>query len=281
MAALDGLRILVPESRELDLLARMLEVEGATALRCPLVRILDLDDSAAAQAWIERAIAGSFSDIVWLTGEGLRRLIPVAEKMNCRAQFVAALARLRNITRGPKPARALRELGLSPGLAAATPTSQGILDALAGEDLPGRVIGVQLYPGDGATILPDGLQARGAKVWTVTPYRYASDAETADVEKFIPLLAEGEIGLVVFTATPQVERLFQVARDAGLEQQLSAGLARTPLAAIGPVVEETLRQHGLAAALRPENSFHLKPLIRAIRAWRAATTGRPDDHALT
>jgi uroporphyrinogen-III synthase len=270
MAALDNLNILVPESRELDLFARMLEAEGATTLRCPLVRILDLEDTAEAEIWIEQAIAGRFTDIIWLTGEGLRRLMPVAEKMKRREDFVAALGGVRNITRGPKPARALRELGLAPGLGVATPTSQGILDSLAGENLDGRSIGVQLYPGEGAILLPSGLQARGAKVWAVTPYRYASDADAADVESIIRRLAEGNIGLVVFTATPQVERLFQVARETGLEEQLAVALQRTPLAAVGPVVEATLRQHGLAPLLQPESSFHLKPLVRAIQAWRAA-----------
>jgi uroporphyrinogen-III synthase len=270
MATLRGLKILVPESRELDLFARMLEGEGAVALRCPLVRILDVENTAEAEIWIEQAIASTFTDIVWLTGEGLRRLIPIAEKMKRREDFVAALARARNITRGPKPARALRELGLVAGLAAVTPTSQGILDVLAGEELSARAIGIQLYPGEGATTLPAGLLAKGAKVWAITPYRYASDAETADVEKIIRSLANGEIGLVVFTATPQVERLFQVARETGLEEQLAVALRRTPLAAIGPVVEDTLRLHGFAAALRPEGSFHLKPLVRAIQAWRAA-----------
>ena len=270
MAALSGLKILVPESRELDLFARMLEDEGAAALRCPLVRILDLEDTAPAEAWIGCVIAGTFADIIWLTGEGLRRLIAVAEKMKRRDEFVAALARTRNITRGPKPARALRELGLAPGLAAATPTSQGILDALAAEDLSGRGIGVQIYPGEGTEALLTQLRARGGIAQPVTPYRYASDTETADVEKIIHLLADGRIGLVVFTATPQIERLFQVARNAGLAAQLSAGLSLTPLAAIGPVVEDTLRTHGFAAALRPQTSFHLKPLVRAICAWRAA-----------
>lgn len=269
MATLKDLKILVPESRELDLFARMLEAEGATALRCPLVRILDLDDTDQAKSWIEHAIAGTFADIVWLTGEGLRRLLPIAEKMNRREDFVAALAPVRHITRGPKPVRALRELGIAPGLAAASPTSQGVLDALASEDLTGRAIGVQLYPGDGAQALPAALRARGAKVWTVTPYRYASDAETADVAKIIHRLAAGEIGLVVFTATPQVERLFQVAGESGLVQELAAALARTPLAAVGPVVEQALHQHGLAPALRPDGNFHLKPLVRAIQAWRA------------
>jgi uroporphyrinogen-III synthase len=270
MAALDGLKILVPESRELDLFAGMLEAEGATTLRCPLVQILDLGDARDAEAWIEQAIAGTFADIIWLTGEGLRRLMPLAEKMSRREDFRNALAKARNITRGPKPANALHALGLAPDLAAATPTSQGILDALAPENIAGRVIGVQIYPGDRAIPLLAELQARGAIAWPVTPYRYADDAQTVRVENMIRLLAEGAIGLVVFTATPQVERLFKVARQAGLEKELSVGLARTPLAAIGPVVEDTLRTYGLGTALRPQGSFHLKPLVRAIRAWKAA-----------
>ena len=77
---------------------------------------------------------------------------------------MAALGRLRTVTRGPKPARALRELGLSPGLAAGMPTSEGVLQALAHETVAGRHIGVQLYPGDGAQHLVDSLRARGALV---------------------------------------------------------------------------------------------------------------------
>src|SRR5215472_10628086 len=64
-ASLDGLTILVPESRELDFFAELLEAEGATALRCPLVQIRDLDDTADCEAWIEQLIAGTFQDVVW------------------------------------------------------------------------------------------------------------------------------------------------------------------------------------------------------------------------
>jgi uroporphyrinogen-III synthase len=268
MGALDGLNILVPESRELDLFTAMLEAEGATTLRCPLVRILDLQDTAEAQVWIEQAIAGLFQDIIWLTGEGVRRLLPIARQMQRERQFIVALARLRNITRGPKPARALRELGLAPGLAARTPTSQGVLDALAAEDVAGRNFGVQTYPGDGAIPLLAKLSARGGKTWPLTPYRYASQTETGAVADVIRRLAAGAVGLVVFTASPQVERLLQVAEESGLKAELAAGLARTPVAAIGPVVEDTLRLHGITTALRPQISFHLKPMVRAIMAWR-------------
>src|SRR5579862_1137141 len=77
---LQDLRILVPETRELDLFAKMLEAEGAGVLRCPLVRILDLEDVTEVQAWIEMLIADRFQDVIWLTGEGIRRILAVAER---------------------------------------------------------------------------------------------------------------------------------------------------------------------------------------------------------
>ncbi len=122
MSVLGGLKILVPESRELDLFARMLETEGAAVLRCPLVQIKDVEDTAEAETWIESVVAGSCNDIIWLTGEGLRRPDAHCHPDEPADEFVAALARVRNITRGPKPASALRELGLAPGLAAIKPT---------------------------------------------------------------------------------------------------------------------------------------------------------------
>lgn len=268
--ALDGLRILVPETRELDLFVGMLEKEGATALRCPLVRILDLTDTAKAETWTVRLIGGEFRDIVWLTGEGLRRLLSIAERTGRRAAFVDALGRVRSIARGPKPVRALRELGLVPGLQAAVPTSQGVIDALADEDLSKRPIGVQLYPGDGGGLLLDSLANRGAIVFPVTPYRYASEADATQVAQIIRDLTSGKIDMIAFTSSPQVERLFEVARETGLERELHKAFARVRIAAIGPVVEETLQRYGAANVLRPEPIFHLKPFVRTIAAdWHA------------
>src|ERR1700754_814548 len=163
MTALDRLKILVPESRELDLFVAMLEAEGAIALRCPLVQILDLDDTAEAEKWIAGHIAMPFDDLVLLTGEGLRKLIALSGTR--RNEFIGALYKSRIVTRGPKPARALREIGLATSLAAPVPTSDGILQALAHENINGRRIGVQLYPGNGAQPLIDAMQTRGAEVF--------------------------------------------------------------------------------------------------------------------
>lgn len=266
---LDALKILVPESRELDLFATMLEMEGGEVIRCPLVSILELEDRAEADAWIEAFLRAPFDDLILLTGEGLRKLLRLCERDGHEAAFRDALTRTRTVTRGPKPARVLRELGLAPDIAAPEPTSTGVLDALADEDLRGRRIGVQLYPGEGGLPLVATLRERGAEVFPVTPYRYASQSESTRVVDAIRAMAAGKIGLVAFTSTPQIERLVAVAREYRIESELTEGLTRTPIASIGPVVDKALETHGITPAVRPTTSFHLKPLIRAIVAWRA------------
>jgi len=264
---LDGLSILVPESRELDLFAGMLEAEGAVTVRCPLVQILDLDDTAEADRWIAQFSERPFDDLVLMTGEGLRRLLGIAARTGRSDALIAAIGKTRTVTRGPKPARALREIGLAPKLSAVAPTSQGVLDTL-GEDIAGRRIGVQLYPGEGGLPLIAELRARGAEIFPVTPYRYASHMESAQVCDTIRALAEGRIGMVAFTSTPQIGRLDAVAREFGLEKELAEGLSRTPIASIGPVVEETLKKHGIQTVIQPKTSYHMKPMVQAIiAAW--------------
>src|SRR5256885_14008863 len=70
---LAGRHIALVEHRELDRLGRMLEEQGAETLRCPLVAIADAPGAATVRAWIERAIAAPFDDLVLMTGEGVRR----------------------------------------------------------------------------------------------------------------------------------------------------------------------------------------------------------------
>ncbi len=182
---LTGRRIVVPESRELDLFAAMLEAQGASTLRCPMVAILDLEDKAPALAWLGRLAGGGFDDLILLTGEGLRRLVAIASDAGIETAVIAALGRVTTIVRGPKPVRALREIGLAPGKLAEPPTTEGVIAALAGENLAGRRIGVQLYPGNPNELLLDFLRGKGAVPDAVLPYRYASDAEAGRVRQVI------------------------------------------------------------------------------------------------
>lgn len=256
--------MLVPESRELDLFAGLLEGEGAAAVRCPLVTIVDVADPVPVEDWLRRLVMGRFDDLVLLTGEGLRRLVGVAERAGMKDAAVAAIGRLRTVIRGPKPAKALRELGLKPGITAEAPTTEGVIRTLRTLDLKGRRVGVQLYPGNPNAPLLDALRAAGATADTVVPYRYASDVETDAVEKAIRALAAGGIDFVAFTSMQQIERLTKVAGERGLEAELKLGLGRTRIAVAGPVVGKVLEDMGYAIAAMPDSNFHMKPLVNAM-----------------
>src|SRR5260370_40472827 len=115
---LAGRTIALAEGRQLEELARLLEKEGAATLRCPMVSILDAPDPAPVVAWLQDLIADRFSHVVLLTGEGLRRLLGLAERAGLHADALAAFGRARTVTRGPKPVQALKEVGLTPSLVA-------------------------------------------------------------------------------------------------------------------------------------------------------------------
>src|SRR5687767_11151466 len=170
---LTGRTIALPETRELDRMAGLLEAAGASTLRCPLVAILDAPDPRPVDLWLEELAVKGFDDLILLTGEGLRRLLSRARAIGNEAEVKAALARTRKITRGPKPARALHEIQLSTDLPAVVPTTQGIMDTLAGETLAGRRVGLQLYGSDPNETLVRFLAGKGAIVRTVSPYVYA------------------------------------------------------------------------------------------------------------
>jgi uroporphyrinogen-III synthase len=263
---LTGRHILVPESRELDLFCRMLEAQGATTLRCPLVAILPIEDPAPVEAFLRDLAADRFDDLILLTGEGLRRLLAVAATIDLGSAVIAAIGRLRTITRGPKPARALREIGLAPDLPAEIPTTEGVIESLSSVDLAGRQIAVQLYPDNPNALLINFLTGKGATPCPIVPYRYASDSDSAAVEAAIRDMAAGRIDLLAFTSSPQVTRLATVAKDRGLESELQAGFARTRIAAVGPVVAEAVKSRGWRVDIAPESAFHLKPLVTAICA---------------
>ncbi|HTC52202.1 MAG TPA: uroporphyrinogen-III synthase [Steroidobacteraceae bacterium] len=261
---LAGRTIAVPETRELDLFAALLERRGARVLRCPLVAIRDAADPAPVLNFIRRFAEGACDDLILLTGEGLRRLLGCIDQHApaLRPQFLAQLARVRKITRGPKPARALRELGLKPDIAAEVPTTAGVIAALEplAFSLEGRSFGVQLYGQEPNLPLSEFLQRCGAAVLTVAPYSYADSTEDAAVLELLAVIERGGIDAIAFTSTPQVRRLVAV----GGEARVVRALGRTHVAAVGPVVAQALGRHGIPVQSMPEESFFLKPMTSAI-----------------
>ena len=260
---LSGRRIALPETRELDRLARMFEEQGAETLRCPLVAIRDAPEPAPVREWLTRF---PFDDLVLFTGEGLRRLHGFAQRFELEPVFLDGLRAARKITRGPKPERALRELGLKSDLRAEEPTTDGLIATLSSIDLRGRRVGVQLYPGNPNTRFTDFLRQAGAEPDPVLPYVYAAAADDEKVIELIDRMEDGAVDAIAFTSSPQVQRLFEVAAATRREEALVAALRGIQVGAIGPVVAEELRRRGVEATITPDHGYFMKPLVSAFLA---------------
>ena len=272
---LNGYRILILETREEAQFSRLLAEQGAEVLQCPMFTIHDAPDPAPIEAWIRRCIDAPFDDLVLMTGEGLRRLMKVVRRIGVEPEFVAALGKARKLARGPKPGRALREIGLEPQLTTEKPTSEGVAEMLSRLDLRGRRLGLQLYPDKDHAVLIGAIEALGAEVDPVLPYVYDAEAADANIVTAIDEMAARRIDAIALTSSGQVRRLLEVAKTHRREQQLRDGLAQTPIASVGPVVSEELKSHGLRTDIAPANdAYFMKPLISAMATALGKTPPR-------
>ena len=272
---LSGYRILILETREEAQFSRLLTEQGADVLQCPMFEIHDAPDPAPVEAWIRRFIEKPCDDLVLMTGEGLRRLMKLARQTDLDADFVSALGKARKFARGPKPGRALREIGLEPEVTTEKPTSEGVAEMLSRVDLRGHRLGLQLYPDKDHGALIGAITAQGAAVDSVLPYVYDAKAADANIVTAIEEMAEGKVDAIALTNLGQVRRLIEVARARGAEARLREGLARTPIASVGPAVSEELKSHGLRTDIYPANdAFFMKPLISAMAAALAKSPPR-------
>jgi uroporphyrinogen-III synthase len=256
--------IALAEGRQLEELVLMLEKEGATALRCPMLSILDAPDDAPILAWLDRLQAGAFDWVILLTGEGLRRLLACADRHARRDAVVAALLKTRTLIRGPKPGRALKEVGLTATMIAQTPTTDGVIASMRSLDLQGLTIGVQLY-NESNPPLDQFLRDAGATPIMVQPYVYAPDSDTERIGWLFQQMADGQVDAIIFTSSPQIDRLFDVADERKATPLLLKGLAKTLIAVVGPLVQENLHKRGVKVQLCPEQGFVMKNLVQQLK----------------
>lgn len=261
---LAGTTIALAEARQLEELAQMLHQEGARPLRFPMVSILDVPDAKPVEAWLHDLIGDRMNLVIVLTGEAVRRLSGFAERSGLREPFVAALGRTRTIVRGPKPVKAMKELGLTPSCVVKVPTTAGVIDHLRTETLAGASVGVTRY-GDVNVPLEAFLAESGACVLPVMPYVYAPAEDDDRVVELIHAMAAGSIDVLVLTSSPQVDRLFDIAAKRNLETLLRQGLDRVRVAAVGPIVADSLRRRGAPVHICPEQGFVMKNLVQLIK----------------
>jgi uroporphyrinogen-III synthase len=261
---LRGRRIVIPSHRELDRLAAIIEIEGATAVRCPLVAILEAPDLDPIETCVRAVASHRFHTVLFLTAEGVTRLAEVAQRLGIREGFLQALRRTHVVTRGPKPACALYDLGIPVTLRSAAPTTAGVIAGLRARELDGRHVALQLFGDEPGHELVQFLEGAGAFVHPVAPYRYAPATDDDGVQALIEELARGELDAIVFTAAMQIERLFEVAQQRNRTILLQAGLAGLHVAAVGPAVVASLERLGVRIDTVPARQFFMRRLVEVM-----------------
>lgn len=278
--SLDGRSVLSLESRRAPELALLIVNYGGRPVIAPALREEPIDSNREAIALASALIRGEYPLLILTTGIGTRLLVRAATPVFGQERIVAALGATPILARGPKPVAALREIGVSPWLTAPSPHTWREMMALldtraAGTCDGGTPVAVQEY-GAANPELVHALEQRGARVTTITMYRWALPDDVEPLRSAVRAIVAGRIDVVVFTASVQLMHLLQVAASMGLAGAVRQGLRFTLIASIGPMTSEEIRRQGLPIDLEPsrpkmgvlvkELADRCEDLLRAKRA---------------
>ncbi len=265
-----GRRILVTRAREqASVFAEGLREQGAVPVEFPAIEIRPPDSWAEVDAALERL--GGYDWMVFTSANAVRFLL---ERLRASGRDVRALGAARICAIGPSTAAALEALGLRVDVVPPEYRAEAVAAVSAMEDLRNRRV---LYPSaKGARdVVPRALVAAGAKVDVVTAYQNVLPGGGAAAE-VRALLENGTIDAVTFTSASTVRNLVELLG----ERDAPALLARTVVAAIGPVTAEAARAAGLRVDLVPE-SYTIPALTRALVARFARETEENGHAAMT
>lgn len=276
-AGLEGLKVVSFESRRAREIGELIRRYGGEPIIAPSMREIPLSQNSAALDFVQQIEAGKIDLVIFLTGVGTRTLFEAVASEYPREKLARSLGRVTLLTRGPKPAAALKEAGLQPTISVPEPnTWREILSVLDSKNsIQGRRVAVQEYGITNPELIA-GLEARGAQVLRVPVYRWALPEDTAPLRSALRNVIDSRVDIALFTNATQVEHVLQVARDEKLERSLRRAFGRVLLASIGPVCSAALEHFGLKADLEPDHPKmgHLVAALgRRGRALLAAKRG--------
>jgi uroporphyrinogen-III synthase len=222
----------------------------------PSMREVPLEENTAVLDFGGRLMAGEFTMVILLTGVGTRFMLKVLETRWPSEATRAALGKTILVVRGPKPAAALREQGLSPAIAVPEPnTWKELVQAIDGMDRPlaGMTVAVQEYGVSNEALL-DALRGRGAIVVRVPVYQWALPEDLAPLKNAVRAIMEHEVDVVLFTNAVQADHMIQVAEALGGVDRLRQSLQRIMVASVGPTAANHLRECGIGVDFEPSHS---------------------------
>ena len=249
-APLTGFRVAVTSARRSDELSTLLTRRGATVTTAAAITMVPLPDDDELRSNTESLITRPADILLATTGIGLRGWIAAADGWGLAADLIAALAKSRIVSRGPKATGALRAAGLPEAWSPESESSREVLHHLIETGVTGQRIAVQLHGAtdewDPIPELLDELRAAGADVVPIRVYRWHPAPRGGEFDQMVLDIAERRYDAVSFTSAPAVAAMLMRAAELGVADGLLSAL-RTDVHAmcVGPVTARPLVRLGV------------------------------------
>ena len=258
-----GLRVVSFASRQSTEIADLIRKAGGKPVNVPSMREIPLEHNTEALGFAKLLLAGWIDVLVLMTGVGTRLLIKtIAIKYETR-QVIEALRSVKLVALGPKPAAALRDMGLAPAILVPEPyTWKDLLTRLDDKyPVDNKRVAIQEY-GNSNPELIKGLEERGSEVVAVPLYRWDLPEDLQPLRQAIRDIIAGKspcVDFALFTSGIQVQHLFKVAKMDGVERKLQEAFKRICIGSVGPVASRAIVEQGLTVDYEPDrtNMVHL------------------------
>lgn len=287
-----GLAVAALESRRRDEMERMIEAAGGRPFVSPSIREVAVENNREAIDFAHSILTGEINIVIFLTGVGFNHFLSATERSVNRQRLLDTLSDITTVVRGPKPAAAMRAVGLKPSLTVPEPNTWRELLREIDAQIPvlNQKVGVQEYGVSNSSLLA-GLEARGAEVIPLRVYRWDLPEDVGPLQENIRAMVAGERDVLLLTSAHQAVNLLRLAKQMGQEDQLRVALRKMIVASIGPTTSEMLRHLELPVDLEPshpkmghlviESAARAHHLLngRIARAQVIERTGLPPIHA--
>jgi uroporphyrinogen-III synthase len=251
----NGARVLTFAGRRSQEMGRLIEKNGGVPLLAPVLREVPLENPAEMKSLVDVLKGDHSLWLILLTGGGTKVLFERLEIWLEAEELLKVLSRMTIVTRGPKPAYALRQWGWKDFLTVPEPnTWHELVQVLDDATLPVQdsTIIVQEFGAPHPTLV-SALEERGAKVLSVPVYRWAMPDDLEPARAAIKGLIAGNVDVTLWTSAAQVHHVFEIAETMKCANQAHDALQKVLIGSIGPTTSAALREHDLEPTLEPDH----------------------------
>lgn len=250
----DGLRVAAFESRHQAEMARLIQRYDGVPFVSPSMREVPLEENRHVTDFAHLLITGQIDVVIFLTGVGFQHLLRAVELQVDRRRYLETLSDIITIARGPKPVAAMKAEQLTPTYVVPPPNTWRELLTTVDQKMAiaNQTVAIQEYGKPNASLVA-GLEARGARVHSVSVYRWDLPEDDQLLRENVSAMVAGRRDVCLFTSAHQIHNLLKLADQLNVTDQLREAMNTLVVCSVGPTTSEQLREAQLPVDFQPQH----------------------------